>query len=250
MLPNLSIPSVTIYGPLKIHPFGVLVALSLVIGYQLALLRAKKTGLDTGIMADAGLWAIGIGFVVSHLFWAILYNHNLLRQNPILLLMIWKGISSYGGFFGGAFGGWLYFRRRKIPSLPYLEAMLFGLVPAWAVARLGCTIAFDHPGRLTGFFLGMADGTGVIRHNLGFYEMLWTVVLAGVLYLSGNYRPFGGFHICLIFILYAPVRFYFDSLRVEDLTYWGYTPGQFFSVFVLGVGIFLLVRGLKENRDF
>lgn len=248
MLPNLSIPSLTIYGPLKIHPFGVLVALALIIGYRLGISRARKAGLDLQIFADAGIWAIAVGFFISHLFWAVLYNYHLIKQNPLILIMVWKGISSYGGFFGGTFGGWIYLRRKGIPPLDYFEAMLFAFVPAWIIARLGCTIAFDHPGRITSFFLGMADGSGVVRHNLGFYEMLWTAVIAVVLYTSKRYRPFRTFHFVLVFLLYAPVRFYFDSLRVGDRTYLGLTPGQYFSVIVTGIGIYMLVKGLKERR--
>jgi len=250
MIPNLSIPTIELFGPLKLHPFGVFVALAMVIGYQLALRRAKKTGLDPQILADAGFWAVGIGFVISHLFWAILYNHHLVRENPLLLVMVWKGISSYGGFFGGTFGGWLYLKRKGLVSLPYLQAMLFGFVPAWVVARMGCTIAFDHPGRRTDFFLGMVDGSGVVRHNLGFYEAMWTLVIVAILYALREYRPFRTFHIALVFLLYAPVRFFFDSLRVDDRTYLGFTPGQYFSVIVVGLGIYLVVKGIcTRNGD-
>ena len=53
MLPNLNIPSYTIYGPLKVHPFGFLVAVALITGSQLGILRARKVGLDLKIFADA-----------------------------------------------------------------------------------------------------------------------------------------------------------------------------------------------------
>lgn len=248
MLPNPSLPTIQLVGPLKIHPFGFLVALALLLGYWLVLRRAKKTGLDPQIAADTGLWAIIVGFIVSHLVWALIYNPPLVRDNPLILLMVWKGISSFGGFFGGAFGAWAYLRRKGIPPLPYLEAILFGLVPAWVVARLGCTTAFDHPGLKTSFFLGMMDSSGVVRHNLGFYEALWTLVIALILYALKNYRPFRAFHIALVFLLYAPVRFFFDSLRIEDRTYFGYTPGQYFSVILTGIGVYLVVKGIKERK--
>jgi phosphatidylglycerol:prolipoprotein diacylglycerol transferase len=248
MIPNLSIPSIKLFGPLKIHPFGMFVASSLLIGYWLVMRRARNTGLDIQITADASLWAISIGMIISHLFWAILYNHHLVRENPLLLVMVWKGISSYGGFIGGAFGSWIYLRRKGVPSLPYIEAILFGFVPAWVVARLGCTIAFDHPGRRTDFFLGMADGSGVIRHNLGLYEAMWTVVIVLILYALKEYRPFRAFHLALVFLLYTPVRFLFDSLRIDDRTYLGFTPGQYFSLLAFVLGIYLFIRGMKEKR--
>ena len=249
MLPNLSIPSIKIFGPIQIHPFGAIVAVALIVGYNLALRRAQRTGLDVEIMGTTAIWAAVIGFAISHLFWAVFYNHHLVKENPLILLMIWRGISSYGGFFGGALGAWICLRREKVTPYPYLEALLFGLIPAWAIARLGCTIAFDHPGRITSFVLGMADKSGVVRHNLGFYEMLWTVVLVIMLYMLKNYRPFRGFPFALIFLLYASVRFYLDSLRVEDRLYWGFTPGQYFSAIVFGIGCYLLVRGLKTRNQ-
>jgi phosphatidylglycerol:prolipoprotein diacylglycerol transferase len=249
LLPNLTLPSIKLIGPLQIHPFGAFVAIALGIGYWLALRRTRTTGLDPQVTADAGLWAVTIGFVISHLFWAVFYNHHLVKENPLLLIQVWKGISSYGGFFGGTFGGWLYLRRKGIGSLPYLEAMLFGFVPAWVVARMGCTTAFDHPGRRTDFFLGMADGAGVVRHNLGFYEVIWTIVIVAALYALRDYRPFRAFHISLVFLLYAPVRFYFDTLRIDDRTWFGFTPGQYFSIIVTGIGIWLLVKGLKDRKS-
>ena len=48
-------------------------------------------------------------------------------------------------------------------------------------------------------------------------------------------------------VLYAPDRIFFDSLRVGDRTYLGYTPGQYFSVIITGIGIYLLVKGWKEK---
>lgn len=247
MLPNLSIPSIKIFGPIQIHPFGAIVAVALIVGYNLALRRAQRTGLDVEIMGTTAIWAAVIGFAISHLFWAVFYNHHLVKENPLILLMIWRGISSYGGFFGGALGAWICLRREKVTPSPYLEALLFGLIPAWAIARLGCTIAFDHPGRITSFMLGMADKSGVVRHNLGFYEMLWTVVLVIMLYMLKNYRPFRGFPFALIFLLYASVRFYLDSLRVEDRLYWGFTPGQYFSAIVFGIGVWIVYRGMRSR---
>ena len=246
MLPNLTIPSLTIYGPVKLHPFGVLVALALVTGYQITMTRARRGNLDLAVMGDTAIWAAVTGFVISHFFWALFYNYHLVRQNPLLLFMVWRGISSYGGFFGGALGAWIGLRRRGAPPLPYLEALLFGLVPGWVIARLGCTIAFDHPGRVTTFFLGMADAGGVVRHNLGFYEALWTLVIALVLYALRGYRPFPAFPFALVFLLYAPVRFAFDTLRIDDRTYFGLTPGQYFSVILTGIGVYLAVKGVKK----
>jgi phosphatidylglycerol:prolipoprotein diacylglycerol transferase len=88
----------------------------------------------------------------------------------------------------------------------------------------------------------MADAAGVVRHNLGFYEMLWTIVIAAILYSLGKYHPFTGFYTVLVIFLYAPVRFYFDTLRIADPLYFGWTPGQYFSVALFLLGVWIALR--------
>ena len=217
-------------------------------GCELAYLRGKKTGLNARFVVDASLWSVAVGFTASHLVMVGLYHPEQLMENPLSLLMIWEGMSSFGGLFGGIAGIYIYLRRKGVPLLPYYEAIMFGFVPVWVLGRLGCTITFDHPGTPTEFFLGMADSAGVVRHNLGYYEMLWTVVMAVVLYTLRNYRPFTGFHSVLMIFMYSPVRFYFDTLRISDVLYWGFTPGQYFSVALFALGIFLLFRGGRSSN--
>ena len=47
---------------------------------------------------------------------------------------------------------------------------------------------------------------------------------------------------------YVPVRIFLDTLRVGEITYGGLIPSHYFSVALLGLGIFLIVRGLKKCR--
>ena len=250
MLPNLSIPPIEIYGGLKIEPFSVLVVIAVFIGAQLAYGRAKRTGLNTRIMVDGILWAVAVGFVMAH--WVVVissYPQEALK-NPLIFLEVWNGFSSLGGFLGGMLGAFIYFKRKKVPFIPYIEAILFGLIPAWIIGRLGCSIAFDHPGLATDFFLGMVDKYGVVRHNLGFYEMLLAVFLTATLYVLRDLRPFEGFHFTLMIFLYTPARIFLDTLRVSEKTYWGFSLGQYGSFALLGLGIILVIRGLRKRFHY
>src|SRR4030065_1874206 len=73
-----------------------------------------------------------------------------------MLLKIWENISSFGGILGALFGIWLFFRWKSPPLPPgtvwrYLDAIAFVFPFAWAIGRLGCTVAHDHPGTVTTF---------------------------------------------------------------------------------------------------
>lgn len=244
------IPTYKLLGLLPIQPFGVLVGIALVVGYMLGRRRARLTGLDPNLCADGMVWIVLSGFVVAHLVSVIFYFPNRILENPLVLVEFWAGLSSFGGFIGGALGAYLYFKKHRAPVMKYADAIIFGLVPAWIIGRMGCSVVKDHPGRTTDFWLGVLYPDGVVRFDLGFSEMLVAVLLTLVLYSLKNVRPFEGFHPSLILILYSPIRFCLDYLRVDptqggDRRYFGLTPGQYLSVGMFLLGIALIVRGLR-----
>ncbi len=247
MLPSCQFKAIEIYGPIKIQPFGMIVSIAVVVGFLLGRRRAKEVGLDQVICADAMFWSILTGFVVAHLVSEIFYYPDEVIRNPLSLLMFWRGLSSYGGFAGAVLGGVVYLKKKGVPVLDYADAFMFGLVPGWVIGRLACTVVFDHPGLPTDFFLGMRDYQGIVRHNLGFYEMLYTIFLTAVLYSLRKKRPFPGFYSALMLILYSPVRFFLDFLRVADRRYAGLTPGQYFSLLAFVAGIFLFWWGSRKK---
>ncbi len=69
--------------------------------------------------------------------------------------------------------------------------------------------------------------------------MLYTVVLAGALWLLNRKKRFPGFVVSFLAVTYAPVRFGLDFLRTVDKRYLGLTPGQYFSIALFLLGIWL-----------
>ena len=89
---------------------------------------------------------------------------------------------------------------------------------------------------------------GLLKHNLGLYEMALALLLTVVLYCLRNVRLYDGFYPSLILVLYSPARFLMDYLRVEDKTYGGFTPGQFFALVMVGIATVMTVRGLRKKK--
>ena len=257
MLPFISIPTYKLFGLLPIQPFGILVGIAIVLGYYLGIRRARKLGLDPELVADAQVWIVIGGFIVAHLVSVIFYFPHRILENPLTLVYFWSGLSSFGGLLGAALTTIYYFRKRGLPVLKYVDTILYGFVPAWIFGRMGCTIVFDHPGKPTDFILGMSDKThlvgkfyglywdGIVRHNLGLYEMLLAIVLTLIVYGLRNVRPFDGFPTAITLLLYSPVRFVMDALREGDEKYLGLTPGQYFSILGVALAILMLVVGKK-----
>ncbi len=253
MIPYSGPPSLTVFG-LTFHAFGFLVASGVISGYHYILARAAKIGYPEPEVKKAMATVLLFGFPISHVFEIVFYHQDRLSaEGPLLLLKVWDGISSYGGFLGAVIG-FLWF----ITTIPRErvwvvgDLLIQGLLIGWLFGRLGCTLVMDHPGEITDFFLGFQMPGGA-RHNLGFYEFLFTLfVLMPAAWLTVKKQARPGMLVALTSALYAPVRFALDSMRAsggihDETRYGGLTPAQYVSV-VLFVYSLYLVKTLKPGN--
>lgn len=110
------------------------------------------------------------------------------------------------------------------------------------MGRFGCFLAFDHPGKVTTFFLGQQYTDGFIRHNLGLEEALYMIPVTVVVAALGQRSRPAGFFAGLLAVLYAPARFLLEFLRIVDVRYAGLTPGQHGAIALFVAGVILLIR--------
>ena len=233
-------------GSQPIYMFGVLVALGVIIGDRIVVKEGAKRGLDPQDVKFLNVRIVFGGFIMAHLVSVIFYFPERIRENPLVLIYIWSGLSSFGGFLGAALAFLYYTRKDKIPPLPYADSVALGLVIGWIFGRTGCFTAHDHPGRHTDFFLAVRYPDGP-RHDLGLDELLLTIVIAIVLFVFARRPRVPGRIIGLFALMYAPVRFGLDFLRATDVSlpdqrYAGLTPAQWACIACLAVGVWLMTR--------
>lgn len=244
MIPYITIPALPLWGPLTLHPFGLLVVTGCLVGYTVGTWHCRQAGLDPHVFRRLALWVLVAGFCLSYWVSLGLYYPErlpaLLAQQPLRVLAIGASMSSYGGLCGAALGALLYGRQHRLPLWAYGDALAVGGVVGWCFGRLGCTLTHDHPGLLTDFVLAVRFPDGP-RHDLGWYEWLYTIGLTVlILTLRRKSLPAGAL-VGLVSCCYAPVRFGLDFLRVDDTRYFSLTPGQYFSVALLLFGTWILL---------
>ena len=236
----------------NIRAFAVLVALGIVIGRVLVRRAALVYGPGDPVNAVAAYTACILGGILgAHLFEVLAYDPEpLRREGPLLLLKVWKGSASIGGALGGFGAILLYFRSQRLRAGPYTDALALGIVPAWAVARLGCAAAHDHPGVRSSSWLAVQFPDGP-RLDLGLLDALVLAVLGAVLWwLARKKRPQGA--LFGVFALgYSVPRFFLDFLRATDLPnsdrrFYGLTPSQWICPLLALGGIWLLRHGLAS----
>ena len=227
-------------GPVTLAPFGPLVSLGVLFGIHLMHRWADRFGLVWEDVFAAVGWMLVVGFVGSHVLDVALYQPQRFFE-PSVLLDFRSDYSSFGGFVCGGVTAAIAFRRHGVPLLRGLECTLYGFIGGWLFGRLACFSVHDHPGLETTFPLGVPMG-GVVRHDLGLYELLYTVVLFAVVRLGTRVRRPDGWVVAVAATSYAPVRFALDFLRVRDATYAGLTPAQWACIPLLAIGLVFVVR--------
>lgn len=248
MLPYLETPSLSLPLGFRLEAFGVLSAAGTLLGAYLATRAARRYGPgDDAPLRRVVTWAVVGGLLGGHLLHIFGYHPEVLREQGLLsLLKLWDGLSSMGGVLGGLVGIFAFFLKNRLKLRPYLDSLALGVAPGWAVARLGCFFAHDHPGVRTDFFLAVAYPGGG-RHDLGLYDALVLAALSLLLYLVARRPRPEGFLTGLLAIGYSASRFGLDFLRASDLAFVdrrlaGLTPAQFIVAVLLVVGVWLIVR--------
>lgn len=259
----LPIPIPGLDWELPIQPFGVLVAIGVLLGAKMAEWHAKREGIAPGAVADLITHVVLSGFVLGYFLNGLFYHPDTMAEvmrDPSLLFTRWLGLSSYGGFIGAILGAWLWRWRRKAPLFPVLDSVAFGFPFGWLFGRLGCFVVHDHPGKVTDFFLAVDDYRVGLppfepRHDLGLYEVFWSlgcILVFAVLLRRPRPR---GLYLALLPLLYTPIRFFLDYLRAPpaeggDMRYLGFTPGQYASAALLIVGLLVLKRVIdRPDRE-
>ncbi len=247
--------------PVSLKPFGMLVATGVYVGAYLTIRQARRVGLEEKMMTSLIMWVVGVGFLLAHVLEVLMYRPDRVLEDPLLLVRLWEGLSSFGGFVGGLVGAVIWSHRTRERLLPYADVIASSFPVAWVFGRSGCSVAHDHPGLVSNAWFAVRfplDFPGhavpwsageVGRYDLGLYEMVLTIPLAAAfLVLRRNPRPWG-FYLAVMILYYAPLRFALDFLRVRDARYLSLTPAQWLSVALLGLGIWLFFVCMRHAGE-
>lgn len=248
------------FGPLTLHVWGLFAAIGVVAGIMFATREAGRKGLDAAAFESLAFGAVVWAFVGARLGHVLFYAPAYYAAHPIEILMVWKGgLSSFGGFIGAALAFFLTIRKRKLSLLPTADALVKALPLGLGCGRIGCFLIHDHPGTLAygaGKWFAV-NYPGGARYDLGLLLGVFDWLMFGVfLLLMRKPRPApdgagprkDGFYFALFMLVYGPVRFGLDFLRIVDARYFGLTPAQYGSLALFVCGLWLM-RKIRNKKS-
>ena len=248
MIPYFQITTISL-GPITFQVWGIMVAIGILAATAVSAQMAKRRGQDPKLIWDLSFWVILGAFLFARVF-MFFYTPQLYLQDPLEFFKIWHGgLSMMGGLFGAAVFGILFLRKKKIDVFAHVDTAVFGLPLGIGIGRIGCFLIHDHPGTLTHFVLGVKYPDG-IRHDHGLYLSLNGFILFLLFLWLARKKARTGTYLIVYLLWDGTTRFLLDFLRatdglVVDVRYFGLTPAQYFSVLMIGMGIWFFVIPMR-----
>jgi phosphatidylglycerol:prolipoprotein diacylglycerol transferase len=246
-------------GGWPVYSYGVLLAAAYLAGLQLAVVRARRRGLDGARIMDFGIYLI-IAALVGAKLMLLVVDFDYFRRQPREILSI---VRAGGVFFGGliaAFlvGLWLV-RRYKLPVWTTADLIAPGIALGHIVGRLGCLLAGCCYGKPTDLPWGITftDPTAaanvgtplnVALHPTQLYDAgAELVILAVLLFSERRGRPFPGRTFWLYMVLYGVARFIVEFFRGDERgMLMGFSTSQVVSLCIVPIGLVMLLRLRKQ----
>ncbi len=243
-------------GNWPVYSYGVLLAAAYLIGLQLAVVRARRAGVDPAKIMDLGIYLI-IAALVGAKLMLIAVDWEYFRQQPReLLSLVRAGGVFYGGLIAAvAVGIWLV-RRYQLPVWATGDLMAPGIALGHVVGRFGCLLAGCCYGRPTDAAWGITFTNPIANANVGtplniplhptqIYDAGAELLILAVLLLTERRgKPFAGRTFWLYMGLYAISRFIIEFYRgdLQRGTVFGdLSTSQFVSLILVPVSIAMLL---------
>lgn len=252
----LSIPSgFNLFG-LEIKFYGIISALSYLLGVVITCLLAKKRGFKVDDILTLALYVIPLAIIGARVYYVLFSLDK--YTNFVDVFKIWEGgLAFYGGLIGGAIGVGLYCLIHKKNVFALFDLIAVAMIFAQGVGRWGNFLNQE----AFGYEVTNPDWQwfpfAVYIENLGewhlatfFYESLWDFATFAVLLtmlLKVNFKGPGVVG-ASYFVLYGIGRAWIEGLRTDSL-YWGsLRVSQVLSIIFIIFGLSLIIAYMIKHR--
>ncbi len=236
-------PVLATIGPLRIHYYGIIFVLGLLLVYILFrhLARKRQLPLSQKDFEDYLVYGV-IGVVAGARIGSVLSELPYYLSSPLKVFAFWEGgMAFHGGLAGLVAAGYLYSKRKKVHFYDVADLTVIPVALALGFGRIANFINGEFYGTITTLPWGVKfpDAEG-FRHPVQLYESAKNFFIFGVLWLvKGKALP-KGFLFWLFIAMYGGIRFLLEFYKDLPPLLFGLTWGQVWSLPMLLVGAYFL----------
>ena len=253
-------------GPLIVRWYGLLVAVSVILGVFLSQRLAKYRDVNPNLMSNLLIWLV-VGAIPGARLYYVFFTWGAEFSYDGNILAIWKGgLAVHGAIFGGMLAAVLFAAYHKVSFWQLGDLVAPSLVLGQALGRWGCFFnneAFGSPTNLPWkLFIPEIYRPEALKafsyfHPTFFYESLWNFIVFSLLIALFFQFPKAktGTLILVYAIAYSLGRFWIERLRVDSLMFGPFRMAQVVSLSLIilgGIGLWWLYgvgRSLPEVSE-
>jgi phosphatidylglycerol:prolipoprotein diacylglycerol transferase len=253
-------------GPIPVYWYGVCYAIGLAASYTVITREAHRRGLNERLV-DNGIIIVAVAALAGGRAYHVVDQWHLYADNPLkIILPPYTGLGVYGGIVTGTIAATYLVRRWKQPFWKWADVVAPGLFTMQAIGRWGNFFNQELYGPPTNLPWGIAidcahrvGDHGIAQWPCSQYPVEATAFtplflyesasgLIGVVALLWIARRWGarmrpGDLLLLFFMWYAAVRFWLETFREGNWTFFGVPTAMLVSSIVfLVAGVALLAR--------
>jgi len=248
-------PVLVTIGGLKIHWYGIMIAIGLYVAIQVALREAARRGMNRDQLMNVALLAAVLGIVGGRLYYVVQNNPSFYWHHPAEIIAVWQGgMAFFGAMFGGAVAVAISAWRWHIPFWSLLDVGAIGMTIGQAIGRIGNIINGDIVGYKTngwGFEYTNPNTFGPLNvpvQPASLYELLISLALFVLLWnLRTRVRPEGMLAMIYI-VLYSVSQFFIFFVRDNVVVLGGLKQAQVTSLVVIAITLPVIAYLLRKER--
>jgi len=246
-------PELFSIGPITIYSYGVMLAMSYLLGLWLAMRRARQCGLDPSRVLDLGIYIIIAALIGAKLLLFIVDFDQFTGSMSDLMSLARSGGVFYGGLILAVVVAFWYIDRHRLPFWTTCDIFAPGIALGHVTGRLGCLAAgccYGSPTNVpwaitfTNPLAAANVGTpiGIALHPTQVYEASAELLILGLLIgTERRGRPFTGRTFWAYMFLYAVSRFIVEIYRGDPRgMLFGFSTSQFISLVLAPLSLGML----------
>jgi phosphatidylglycerol---prolipoprotein diacylglyceryl transferase len=248
-------PVLVTIGGLKVHWYGIMIALGLYAGIQVALRDSPRRGINKDQLMNVALLGAVLGIIGGRLYYVVQNNPSFYLHHPTEIIAVWQGgMAFFGAIFGGALALAISAWRWRMPFWSLLDVGALGMAIGQAIGRIGNIINGDIVGYKTngwGFEYTNPNTFGPLNvpvQPASLYELLISLALFLLLWnLRTRIHPEGMLAMIYI-VLYSISQFFIFFLRDNIVILGGLKQAQVTSLVVIALTLPVIAYLLRKER--
>lgn len=246
-------------GFIQIYWYSIIILIAVLIGATVVYIEAKKQKMNPDDFTDLFFCTVVCGLLGARIYYVI-FNIDYYLSNKLEILAVWNGgLAIHGGIIGGALYLLHFCKKRKYNMLKLLDMMVVGLIIAQSIGRWGNFFNQEAFGPATtlkelqdymipNFIIDRMKILGVYHEPTFYYESLWNLNGFIILNMVRRLKKLKVGTLTGVYCIYYSIgRLYIESLRMDSLMIGPFKQAQIISILLIGLGIFLIVRNIKQK---